>query len=87
MKSLVIAAIFVGAVGFAAGPGVAFAAPTDNGCAHIGTLAPGGNGEPAIECQKVDDPANPRQWVVIPTWWSGTRVRQTGWGIPTRRWG
>lgn len=66
MKSLVIAAVFAGTVGFAAGPGVAFADPTDNGCAHIGTLGPGGDGQPAIECQKVDDPANPQQWVTIP---------------------
>jgi hypothetical protein len=33
---------------------------------HIGTLGPGGDGQPAIECQKVDDPANPLQWVTIP---------------------
>ncbi len=66
MKSLVIAAVFAGTVGFAAGPGIASADPSDNSCAHIGTLGPGGYGQPAIECQKVDDPANPQQWVVIP---------------------
>jgi hypothetical protein len=65
MKSLVITAVFAGMVGFVAVPGVAVAAPGD-GCAHIGTLGPGGNGQPAIECQKVDDPANPQQWVMIP---------------------
>jgi hypothetical protein len=66
MKSLVIAAVFAGTVGFAAGPGIASADPSDNGCAHIGTLGPGGYGQPAIECQKVNDPANPQQWVIIP---------------------
>ncbi len=66
MKQLVIAAVFAAAAGPVALPGFAHAVPTDNGCAHIGTLGPGGNGQPAIECQKVDDPANPQQWVTIP---------------------
>jgi hypothetical protein len=45
-------------------PGVAFADPSGNRCANIGTPGPGGYGLPD-ECQKVDDPANPQQWVTI----------------------
>lgn len=66
MKSLVIIAASAAISGFLTLPGVASGDPTDNGCAHIGTLGPGGDGQPAIECQKVDDPANPQQWVTIP---------------------
>lgn len=72
MKSLAIAAVLAAATGFAVVPGVALANPTGNACAHIATLGPGGDGYPATECQKVHDPANPQQWVTIPTWWSAT---------------
>lgn len=66
MKSLVITAACATAVGLLTLPGVASADPSGNACARIGTLGPGGYGNPAIECQKVDDPANPQQWVTIP---------------------
>lgn len=66
MKLLGIIVAVAGAMGFATVPGVASADPTDSGCAHIGTIGPDGDGQPALECQKVDDPANPQQWVTIP---------------------
>lgn len=66
MRSLVIVAVFAGTVGVAVVPGVASADPTGNACTHIGTLGPGSDGQPATECQKVDDPSNPQQWVTIP---------------------
>ncbi|GAA4385897.1 hypothetical protein GCM10023147_08300 [Tsukamurella soli] len=65
MKLLLVAALSCG-VALATIPTVAQAAPTGNGCAHIGTLGPGYDGQPAIECQRVNDPANPQQWVTIP---------------------
>ena len=68
MRSLVIVAVFAGTVGVAMVPGVASADPTGNACTHIGTLGPGSDGQPATECQKVDDPSNPQQWVTIPDW-------------------